>query len=857
MEGDGEDGRSLSDDASSANSGPIHLSPNSKAERVAKKDKKAGKKAEPSQLFLTALIQVKEFMTDSQKAHILLREGKLLIDSGDFLPALECFSEGISYNPTLVSLYTSRASAHKSLNMWQEAYFDYSFCIRIEPDVSTHYSSRGICLLKLKRVTLAVEDLDTACRMEPTSHNFFSRGTIMLENGKYELAIKDLSRTIEIDRESSNPAKDLYLRSLYKRALGYFELGKYNECKTDLQILLTDDTNSVQARVLLGKAFKMTNDLKAADDQLSNAIIFEPEQYLWYLERGDVRLRSGRQNQLVDAAYDFDKAITLMSDKIAKVISTHDSKLVSKLRAKTTEKLKELGSNSTKELDLENLEKSAENMSISHGTYYESVFGLQDLEEQMVEIYFKRASAKLLLSTPDDILVKQALSDALKALSVCPKEEKYLLVASSCCIRLNKCTDALVFLKRVLSLNPNNENALYQLSYCERNIGKPKDAIEGLTKIIKLANCDIGDSTGKTGISIPIHRIYETRGTLFHEIQAHKLALADLGRAVALNPDRPENFFLLADCHARLGNFEQAIKYYTVAELKGFLEGASLYIARGSVYRIMRQGRKANADFDKAHELLPKTKSFTLCRLKSMHASSFIDMEQFSNAYVLLMEAKIIAETLRGSDANPELFPNDFSMTNKIEILSNFLWIVNYHISLCFYKQQNYESAVEYMDVCLNKANVQYCPDSYTLGIISFFHGISLTILARYVIANASFNLCLETSWCDSDHNRSIVSFAIGKGLQVQGKHREAIDSFDFALQYDPNNPYVLFRRAWSFKELEEFDRAGGDFELAKNLKLGDPNFSMAYMKISNICYIELRDDPDMNEPFPALMPIP
>lgn len=44
--------------------------------------------------------------------------------------------------------------------------------------------------------------------------------------------------------------------------------------------------------------------------------------------------------------------------------------------------------------------------------------------------------------------------------------------------------------------------------------------------------------------SLPIHRVFEMRGTLFHEIQAHKLALMDLGKAIALNPSRYTSYYL-------------------------------------------------------------------------------------------------------------------------------------------------------------------------------------------------------------------------------------------------------------------------------------------------------------------------
>ena len=56
---------------------------------------------------------------------------------------------------------------------------------------------------------------------------------------------------------------------------------------------------------------------------------------------------------------------------------------------------------------------------------------------------------------------------------------------------------------------------------------------------------------------MPIHRVYEMRGTLLHEMQAHKLALSDLGKAIAINPSHADNFYLRGDCQSKLGNYEQ------------------------------------------------------------------------------------------------------------------------------------------------------------------------------------------------------------------------------------------------------------------------------------------------------------
>lgn len=40
-------------------------------------------------------------------------------------------------------------------------------------------------------------------------------------------------------------------------------------------------------------------------------------------------------------------------------------------------------------------------------------------------------------------------------------------------------------------------------------------------------------------------------------LTAHKLALHDLGKAIAINPVGADNYYLRGDCHSKLGNYEQ------------------------------------------------------------------------------------------------------------------------------------------------------------------------------------------------------------------------------------------------------------------------------------------------------------
>lgn len=94
-----------------------------------------------------------------------------------------------------------------------------------------------------------------------------------------------------------------------------------------------------------------------------------------------------------------------------------------------------------------------------------------------------------------------------------PTDNDFHLVVVVCYIRLQKLTDAKELLDQILARDPNNEKALFHSSYVNRQNGRLKDAIANLSKIIAYYD------SYKKASSFPISRIYETRGTLFHQLQ--------------------------------------------------------------------------------------------------------------------------------------------------------------------------------------------------------------------------------------------------------------------------------------------------------------------------------------------------
>ena len=230
-----------------------------------------------------ALASLKDSMNDGQKCHTLLKEAKAYADNDNFLSAIELIGEAINFSPTIASLYTVRAHCYKSLHQYSNAYFDYSYCIRLEPENGSYYCSRGLILCKTKRFQLALEDLDYAIKIEPTPFHYFSRGTIYSDSFMYDNAILDYSRAIA---DTENISAELNIRALYRRALAYFDKAEYTSTIDDVKTILALDTAQNQSRALYAKTLKMLGDFREAEFEISQVIEADSSLASYFIERG-------------------------------------------------------------------------------------------------------------------------------------------------------------------------------------------------------------------------------------------------------------------------------------------------------------------------------------------------------------------------------------------------------------------------------------------------------------------------------------------------------------------------------------------------------------------------------------------
>jgi tetratricopeptide (TPR) repeat protein len=159
------------------------------------------------------------------------------------------------------------------------------------------------------------------------------------------------------------------------------------------------------------------------------------------------------------------------------------------------------------------------------------------------------------------------------------------------------------------------------------------------------------------------------RGTLFHEGKAYKLALNDLGRAILLNPEPSEPYFLRADCNSKLGNYEHAIDDLGSAEERNFPDVFSLLTLRATVYRILNRVPDAIADLKRAVKLLAPRGSSTM---KTRYPESPVNELDIVSSDSLLVEAN--AFTAQDNDKVtkelPSVIVDDFTRIRVMSLLS-------------------------------------------------------------------------------------------------------------------------------------------------------------------------------------------
>ncbi len=120
-----------------------------------------------------------------------------------------------------------RANSYINLNKYDEAIIDLTKLIELnDSNIAEKYNNRGNAYLKIKNFELALNDFNSAIKLEPFYANYiFSRAYLYQTTGKLLEAISEYDRVIELDPDNCI--------ALTNRGEAYYELGEKDMAKID------------------------------------------------------------------------------------------------------------------------------------------------------------------------------------------------------------------------------------------------------------------------------------------------------------------------------------------------------------------------------------------------------------------------------------------------------------------------------------------------------------------------------------------------------------------------------------------------------------------------------------------------
>ena len=173
-------------------------------------------------------------------------------------------SRGVNQHPGQAPLLLLRANIRADLARYDDAAADFDAAIRIDPDNPMAYAQRGTLRHQVERFDLSLEDYDRALALEPNfAPAHAGRGLALLELERFPEAQDSAKAILAIDNEDHN--------GWYIRGRVHIAMGRYKRAIPDLNRVLQQAPNHVEARCYRGLAKEKAGNRKGARKDYARA----------------------------------------------------------------------------------------------------------------------------------------------------------------------------------------------------------------------------------------------------------------------------------------------------------------------------------------------------------------------------------------------------------------------------------------------------------------------------------------------------------------------------------------------------------------------------------------------------------
>jgi tetratricopeptide (TPR) repeat protein len=161
---------------------------------------------------------------------------------------------------------------------------------------------------------------------------------------------------------------------------------------------------------------------------------------------------------------------------------------------------------------------------------------------------------------------------------------------AACLVKLKQFDKAVEVFQRALSLNPEDGRERHLLASLQLMAHQPQNALVTLQPLLQAANADAAT--------------LELAATAYEDSKDTPHAVASLRQAILLDPQNANLYVDFANISSAHDSFQVGIDVVSdgIVQLP---QAAPLYLARGVLYVQLAEYDKAEADFEKAHELDP------------------------------------------------------------------------------------------------------------------------------------------------------------------------------------------------------------------------------------------------------------
>lgn len=278
---------------------------------------------------------------------------------------------------------------------------------------------------------------------------------------------------------------------------------------------------------------------------------------------------------------------------------------------------------------------------------------------------------------------------------------------------------------------------------------------------------------------------YSSRGRIYADLQKYEVALADLDRSIELDSSSSGMYYNRGLVHYQAGDYQSALIDYGQA-IKLDPVDADIYINQGMVYSALHKDELALENYNKAIELNPS------------------DPMAYYNRGNLYHRLGQDEAAMRDLNRSIELDPN---------------YVRAYVNRGVVYKELGaYEAAL----ADFNRA-IDLAPNNVD-GYLN--RGAAYGDLKEYEAALADWNRAIELNPTDS-----LVYFNRGTMLQQLHQSTAAVADFSRAIEIDPNNPKFYINRGTTYNDLQQYEAALVDCNKAIEL---NPNIAAAYTNRAN-----------------------